>query len=55
MQSLRLGATVPRTASVASVTLDGRAVKHQRRTTNRGLEVTTGAGSGVHTVVVTIR
>jgi len=55
VQSLALGATLPRTASIASVTLDGKAVRYQRRMTNRGLEVTTSAGSGRHTVVVTAR
>jgi hypothetical protein len=55
VRSLDLGATLPRTAKVASVTLDGKRVGWQQRTTNRGLEVTTKAGSGDHTVVVTAR
>jgi hypothetical protein len=55
VRSLALGATLPRTAKVESVALDGRRVGWQQRTTNRGLEITTMAGSGRHTVVVTER
>ena len=50
-----LGATLPRAAKVADVTLDGKKVGWQQRTTNRGLEITTKTGSGRHTVVVTAR
>ena len=39
----------------AEVTLDGKKVGWQQRTTNRGLEITTKTGSGRHTVVVTAR
>ena len=55
VRSLEAGATLPRTAKVESVTLDGKKVGWQQRTTNRGLEITTKAGSGRHTVVVTAR
>jgi hypothetical protein len=55
VRSLDLGATLPRTAKVESVTLDGKKAGWQQRTTNRGLEITTKAGSGRHTVVVTAR
>ena len=55
VRHLRVGVTLPRTARVASVTLDGKKVGWQQRTTNRGLEVTTKAGPGRHTVVVTAR
>jgi hypothetical protein len=55
VRSLELGATLPRTAKVASVTLDGKKVGWQQRKTNRGLEVTTKTGDGRHTVVVTAR
>jgi hypothetical protein len=55
VKSLDLGATLPRTAKVADVTLDGKKVGWQQRTTNRGLEITTKSGSGRHTVVVTAR
>ena len=51
----RLGATLPRGSKVESVTLDGKKVGWQQRTTNRGLEVTTKTGAGRHTVVVTAR
>ncbi|HET8951294.1 MAG TPA: hypothetical protein VFN44_12310 [Solirubrobacteraceae bacterium] len=55
VRSLDAGATLPRTAKVESVTLDGKKVGWQQRTTNRGLEITTKTGSGRHTVVVTAR
>ena len=55
VRELALGATLPRDAKVASVTLDGKKAGWQQRATNRGLEVTTKAGAGSHTVVVTAR
>ena len=55
LDSVVLGHTLPRTAKVESVTLDGKKVGWQQRTTNRGLEITTMTGSGRHTVVVTAR
>jgi hypothetical protein len=55
VRSLEAGATLPRTAKVESVTLDGKKAGWQQRKTNRGLEITTKAGSGRHTVVVTAR
>ena len=55
VRNLDLGATLPRSAKVDSVTLDGKKVGWQQRSTNRGLEITTKAGSGNHTVVVTAR
>ena len=55
VRSLDAGATLPRTAKVESVTLDGKKVGWQQRRTNRGLEITTKTGSGRHTVVVTAR
>ncbi len=55
VRRLRLGATLPRTAKVARVTLDGKRVGWQQRRTNRGKEITTKAGPGRHTVVVTAR
>ena len=55
LDSVTLGHTLPRDARVAEVTLDGKKVGWQQRTTNRGLEVTTKAGTGRHTVVVTTR
>jgi porphobilinogen deaminase len=54
-EALALGATLPRTAKVADVTLDGKKVGWQQRSTNRGLEITTKTGAGRHTVVVTTR
>jgi hypothetical protein len=52
---LTLGAVLPAGSHVASVTLDGRRVKHYATTqTNRGLEVTARAhGRGWHELVVT--
>jgi hypothetical protein len=55
VRDLALGATLPRAAKVASVTLDGKKVGWQQRTTNRGKEITTKTGAGRHTVVVTAR
>jgi hypothetical protein len=55
LDSVELGHTLPRTAKVDSVTLDGKKVGWQQRTTNRGLEITTKTGAGRHTVVVTAR
>ncbi len=51
---LTLGAVLPATARVASVSLDGRRVKrYAARRTNRGLEVTAAAhGHGWHQLVV---
>jgi hypothetical protein len=54
LRELRLGATLPRGARVAEVTLDGRRVKRPLvRQTNRGVEVTVEASGGRHTAVVT--
>jgi hypothetical protein len=55
LHALAIGATLPRGSKVAKVTLDGKKVGWQQRTTNRGLEVTTKAKPGRHTVVVTAR
>ena len=55
VRDLALGATLPRGAKIASVTLDGKKSGWQQRTTNRGLEITTKSGPGRHTVVVTAR
>ena len=55
VKRLRIGHTVPRDADVRSVTLDGKRVRWDERTTNRGLEVTVEAGRGDHTVVVVPR
>jgi hypothetical protein len=55
VKHLRIGHTVPRDADVRSVTLDGKRVRWDERTTNRGLEVTVEAGRGDHTVVVEAR
>ena len=55
VRDLALGATLPRDAKVESVTLDGKKVGWQQRTTNRGKEITTKTGAGRHTVVVTAR
>jgi hypothetical protein len=52
---LTLGAVLPAGAHVASVTVDGRRVRHYRTAqTNRGLEVTARPhGGGWHELVVT--
>jgi hypothetical protein len=53
---LRLGATVPPGAHVASVLLDGHPVGYQVRQTNRGVEVVAEAGrrsTGTATLTVT--
>jgi hypothetical protein len=55
LKTLRIGHTLPRGASVRSVTLDGRRAHWKARETNRGLEVTVEAGRGDHTVVVEAR
>jgi hypothetical protein len=57
LQRLRLGAVLPATAHVASVTLDGKRVKRfQAAQTDRGLEVTARAhGGGPHELVVVSR
>ena len=43
--TLRIGHTLPRGSTVASVRLDGAAVAHTARETNRGLEVRVAAGA----------
>jgi hypothetical protein len=55
LDDLTIGHTLPRGAQVASVFLDGRAVKHYDTTlTNRGLEVSVDIrGGGQHTLTVT--
>jgi hypothetical protein len=55
VRTVEVGATLPRGSKVEEVTLDGKKVGWQQRTTNRGLEITTKAGAGQHTVVVTAR
>jgi hypothetical protein len=55
VRRLQIGHTLPRDAKVDRVTLDGRKVRWQQRTTNRGLEVTTTARRGRHTLTVTTR
>jgi len=50
--SVRIGHTLARGATVASVELDGQPVEYETRETNRGLEVTAGTGPGLHTLVV---
>ncbi len=55
LKTLRIGHTLPRDADVRSVTLDGKRVRWDERSTNRGLEVTVEAGRGDHTVVVESR
>jgi hypothetical protein len=52
--TLRIGHTLPRGSTVASVRLDGVAVDYTARPTSRGLEVRVPAGAGRgHTLVVT--
>jgi hypothetical protein len=55
LETLLVGHTLPRDASVASVELDGEPVDdYESRVTNRGLEVRVAAEAGeAHTVVVT--
>jgi hypothetical protein len=55
LATYRIGHTLPRGATVASVQLDGSPVTdHQQRETNRGLEVWVPADPGRrHTLVVT--
>jgi hypothetical protein len=55
LRTLRIGHTLPRGAGIRSVTLDGRRVDWDARTTNRGLEVTVQAGRGDHELVVEAR
>ena len=55
LRELLIGHTLPRGSQVRSVRLDGRSVKWEARTTNRGLEVTVKAGRGDHEVVVEAR
>ena len=55
VRRLRIGHTLPRTARVASVRLDGRAAEYETRLTNRGLEVTVRAAPGRHTLTVRAR
>ena len=50
---LVIGQTLPRGASIRSVTLDGRRHGWHARTTNRGLEVTVATRPGRHEVVIT--
>jgi hypothetical protein len=53
LRRLVLGHTLPAGASVASVTLDGTAVAHRERPTNRGLEVLVRAPRvGTHELTV---
>jgi hypothetical protein len=53
LRKLVLGHTLPDGATVDSVTLDGGAVEHRERRTNRGLEVLVRAPrSGTHELVV---
>ena len=52
--TFRIGHTLPRGSTVASVRLDGAAVDYTVRETNRGLEVWVPAGASQrHTLVVT--
>jgi len=52
--TFRIGHTLPRGSTVASVRLDGAAVDYTVRETNRGLEVRVPAGASQrHTLVVT--
>jgi hypothetical protein len=55
VKTLQIGHTLPRGATVASVTLDGAPVtQYEARETNRGLEVRVAAEPGRrHTLVVT--
>ncbi|HZB76309.1 MAG TPA: hypothetical protein VE526_08815, partial [Solirubrobacteraceae bacterium] len=54
LTTLWVGHTLPRDATVASVTLDGAPATFQQRVTNRGREVRVAASPGSeHTVVVT--
>ena len=55
VKRLLIGHTLPRGASVRSVTLDGRRADWDARRTNRGLEVTVEARKGEHTLVVESR
>ena len=55
VKRLLIGHTLPRGASVRSVTLDGRRADWDARSTNRGLEVTVEARKGEHTLVVESR
>ncbi len=54
VRTLLIGHTLPRGARPRRVTLDGRRVRHPRRTTtNRGVEVTVpAAAAGPHTLVI---
>jgi hypothetical protein len=53
VRKLRLGATLPRGATVARVRLDGRRARYRARVTNRGLEITAATrGRGRHTLTV---
>ena len=54
IDELVIGHTLARGSQVASVTLDGRAVRNYKvRRTNRGEEVTVETRPGEHTLVVT--
>jgi hypothetical protein len=52
LQRLVIGHTLPRGSRVRSVWLDGRRVRWDERTTNRGLEVTVETRRGDRTLVV---
>jgi hypothetical protein len=54
-RQLWIGHTLPRDATVRSVTLDGRRAGWKARMTNRGLEVTVEAEPGDHNLVVEVR
>jgi hypothetical protein len=53
VSKLAIGHTLPAGSRVATAELDGKRVKPQTRTTNRGLEVTVNTTAGTHTLVVT--
>jgi len=54
VDDVRIGHTLPRGSTVASVTLDGAPVaSYATRQTNRGVEVTVATSPGDHTLVVT--
>jgi hypothetical protein len=53
LQTVRVGHTVPHGTRVSQVSLDGRVVQAERRTTSRGLELTVATGPGRHVLEVT--
>jgi hypothetical protein len=55
IERLLIGHTLPHSASVRSVRLDGRRADWDARRTNRGLEVTVEARPGEHTLVIETR